>query len=142
MSHLDCILKLQVNSSVLLYVSLFKYMIFTLSLLTTPDTWYLFGVVVAVFLREPSQIAMLTIDTWQIVNQEFNTINFCPLFSSDSGFAAGIYTTNSPEACRYVADNCKANIIVVENHKQLQKILQVRPRINKNKTFERDTQHA
>lgn len=42
-----------------------------------------------------------------------------------SGLAVGIYTTNSPEACQYVADNCKANIIVVENHKQLQKILQV-----------------
>ncbi|XP_056893650.1 long-chain-fatty-acid--CoA ligase ACSBG2 isoform X2 [Takifugu flavidus] len=41
------------------------------------------------------------------------------------GFAVGIYTTNSPEACQYVAENCKANIIVVENHKQLQKILQV-----------------
>lgn len=38
----------------------------------------------------------------------------------------GIYTTNSADACRYVAENCKANIIVVENHKQLQKILQVR----------------
>lgn len=37
----------------------------------------------------------------------------------------GIYTTNSPEACQYVAENCRANIIVVENHKQLQKILQV-----------------
>lgn len=60
------------------------YHFYTLSLLTTPDTWYLFGVVVAVFLREPSQIAMLNIDTWQIVNQEFNklvTINICPLFS-------------------------------------------------------------
>uniref|UniRef100_A0A8C6M974 Long-chain-fatty-acid--CoA ligase ACSBG2 n=1 Tax=Nothobranchius furzeri TaxID=105023 RepID=A0A8C6M974_NOTFU len=42
------------------------------------------------------------------------------------GFAVGIYTTNSPEACQYVAENSKANIIVVENHKQLQKILQVR----------------
>lgn len=41
------------------------------------------------------------------------------------GFAVGIYTTNSPEACQYVADNCQANILVVENHKQLQKILQV-----------------
>uniref|UniRef100_A0A673A5U3 Long-chain-fatty-acid--CoA ligase ACSBG2 n=1 Tax=Sphaeramia orbicularis TaxID=375764 RepID=A0A673A5U3_9TELE len=45
------------------------------------------------------------------------------------GFAVGIYTTNSPEACQYVAENCKANIIVVENHKQLQKILQVRKQI-------------
>ncbi|XP_061680046.1 long-chain-fatty-acid--CoA ligase ACSBG2 isoform X4 [Syngnathoides biaculeatus] len=41
------------------------------------------------------------------------------------GFAVGIYTTNSPVACQYVAENCKANVIVVENHKQLQKILQI-----------------
>ncbi|XP_062250977.1 long-chain-fatty-acid--CoA ligase ACSBG2 isoform X1 [Platichthys flesus] len=41
------------------------------------------------------------------------------------GFGVGVYTTNSPEACQYVAENCKANVIVVENHKQLQKILQV-----------------
>ncbi|KAG2466574.1 ACBG2 ligase, partial [Polypterus senegalus] len=40
------------------------------------------------------------------------------------GFAVGIYTTNSPEACHYVAHNCEANILMVENHKQLTKILQ------------------
>uniref|UniRef100_A0A665WGQ3 Long-chain-fatty-acid--CoA ligase ACSBG2 n=1 Tax=Echeneis naucrates TaxID=173247 RepID=A0A665WGQ3_ECHNA len=45
------------------------------------------------------------------------------------GFAVGIYTTNSPEACQYVAENCKANIIVVENHKQLQKILQIEDKL-------------
>ncbi|XP_037325581.2 long-chain-fatty-acid--CoA ligase ACSBG2 [Pungitius pungitius] len=45
------------------------------------------------------------------------------------GFAVGIYTTNSPEACQYVADNSKANVIVVENHKQLQKILQVEDKL-------------
>uniref|UniRef100_A0A8C1IQ10 Long-chain-fatty-acid--CoA ligase ACSBG2 n=1 Tax=Cyprinus carpio TaxID=7962 RepID=A0A8C1IQ10_CYPCA len=45
------------------------------------------------------------------------------------GFAVGIYTTNSPEACQYVAENCQANILVVENHKQLQKILQVQDRL-------------
>ncbi|XP_056270987.1 long-chain-fatty-acid--CoA ligase ACSBG2 [Pseudoliparis swirei] len=45
------------------------------------------------------------------------------------GFAVGIYTTNSPEACQYVADNSKANILVVENHKQLQKILQVEDKL-------------
>lgn len=43
----------------------------------------------------------------------------------DRGFAVGIYTTNSAEACQYVAENCQANILVVENNKQLQKILQV-----------------
>ena len=41
------------------------------------------------------------------------------------GLAAGIYATNNPEACHFVADNCKANIIVVENQKQLDKILEV-----------------
>ncbi|XP_048845362.1 long-chain-fatty-acid--CoA ligase ACSBG2-like isoform X2 [Brienomyrus brachyistius] len=45
------------------------------------------------------------------------------------GLAVGIYTTNSPEACQYVAENCRASIIVVENHKQLQKILQVQDKL-------------
>ncbi|XP_072295184.1 long-chain-fatty-acid--CoA ligase ACSBG2-like [Eucyclogobius newberryi] len=45
------------------------------------------------------------------------------------GFGVGIYTTNSPDACLYVADNCKTNVIVVENHEQLQKILQVEDRL-------------
>ncbi|KAM4628692.1 long-chain-fatty-acid--CoA ligase ACSBG2 isoform 2-T2 [Polymixia lowei] len=45
------------------------------------------------------------------------------------GFAVGIYTTNSSEACQYVAENCKANILIVENHKQLQKILPIQDRL-------------
>ncbi|NXY20577.1 ACBG2 ligase, partial [Atrichornis clamosus] len=45
------------------------------------------------------------------------------------GFAVGIYTTNSPEACHYVAENCSANVIVVENHKQLLKILEIEDRL-------------
>lgn len=45
------------------------------------------------------------------------------------GLAAGIYTTNSAEACQYVADNCEANVLVVENHKQLLKILQVKDQL-------------
>ncbi|XP_064031195.1 long-chain-fatty-acid--CoA ligase ACSBG2 isoform X2 [Pogoniulus pusillus] len=45
------------------------------------------------------------------------------------GFAVGIYTTNSPEACHYVADNCSANVLVVENHKQLQKILEIQHKL-------------
>jgi long-chain-fatty-acid--CoA ligase ACSBG len=39
------------------------------------------------------------------------------------GFSVGIYTTNSSDACKYIADNCKANIIVVEDDKQLEKVL-------------------
>ncbi|KAM8885391.1 long-chain-fatty-acid--CoA ligase ACSBG2-like isoform 2-T2 [Spinachia spinachia] len=42
------------------------------------------------------------------------------------GLATGIYTTNSPEACQYVAANSEANILVVENHKQLVKVLQIK----------------
>ncbi|XP_048584114.1 long-chain-fatty-acid--CoA ligase ACSBG2 isoform X2 [Nematostella vectensis] len=45
------------------------------------------------------------------------------------GFAVGIYTTNSPEACHFVADNCNANVIVVENKAQLSKILKVWDRL-------------
>ena len=41
------------------------------------------------------------------------------------GVPAGIYETNNPEGCHFVAHNCKANIIVVENQKQLDKILEV-----------------
>ena len=39
------------------------------------------------------------------------------------GIAAGIYTTNGPEACKYVARHSQAVVIVVENQEQLNKIL-------------------
>jgi hypothetical protein len=45
------------------------------------------------------------------------------------GFASGIYTTNNAEACHYVAENSRCNIIVVENDTQLQKILKVWDRL-------------
>ncbi|XP_017307775.1 long-chain-fatty-acid--CoA ligase ACSBG2 isoform X2 [Ictalurus punctatus] len=45
------------------------------------------------------------------------------------GLAVGIYTTNSPEACHYVAYSCEANVLVVENDKQLAKILQVKDQL-------------
>lgn len=38
----------------------------------------------------------------------------------------GIYTTNSPSAVQYVAQNADCNILVVENDSQLQKVLKVR----------------
>ena len=53
-----------------------------------------------------------------IINIQFISYHF-------RGLAVGIYATNSPEACQYVAENCKANVLVVENNAQLQKILQV-----------------
>ena len=42
-----------------------------------------------------------------------------------SGLSTGIYTTNSPEACYFILDDSKANIVVVEDQKQLDKILEV-----------------
>ncbi|XP_077571558.1 long-chain-fatty-acid--CoA ligase ACSBG2-like [Stigmatopora nigra] len=45
------------------------------------------------------------------------------------GLATGIYTTNKPEACRDVAANSKANVIVVENQVQLDKILKVKDQL-------------
>ena len=50
------------------------------------------------------------------------------------GLATGIYPTNSAEACRYVLDNCRANIVVVEDEKQLAKILAVRDGLPSLKT--------
>ncbi|XP_042330384.1 long-chain-fatty-acid--CoA ligase ACSBG1 isoform X2 [Sceloporus undulatus] len=41
------------------------------------------------------------------------------------GIVTGIYTTSSPEACHYIAHDCRANVIVVENQKQLDKITQI-----------------
>ncbi|XP_048887296.1 long-chain-fatty-acid--CoA ligase ACSBG1 isoform X2 [Brienomyrus brachyistius] len=45
------------------------------------------------------------------------------------GIMTGIYATNSPEACHYIASDCEANVIVVENRRQLDKILQVKGRM-------------
>lgn len=42
------------------------------------------------------------------------------------GFPAGIYTTNSPEQCHYIAEHAEANVVVVENDFQLEKFLEVR----------------
>ena len=36
-----------------------------------------------------------------------------------------MYVTNVPEACWYVLNDCEANVVIVENQKQLDKILQV-----------------
>jgi len=45
------------------------------------------------------------------------------------GFGTGIYTTNSPEACHYCAEKSYADIIVVEDKKQLDKILSIKDRL-------------
>jgi len=42
------------------------------------------------------------------------------------GFAVGMYTTNNPDACHHCLDQSNANICVVEDDKQLQKILKIK----------------
>lgn len=49
------------------------------------------------------------------------------------GISVGIYTTNSAEACYYCAENSRANIIVVQDDKQLEKIQEIRHRLPKLK---------
>ena len=48
------------------------------------------------------------------------------------GIAAGIYTTNLPEACYYVSDHSKAKVVVVEGAKQLEKYLEISSRLTEN----------
>jgi len=42
------------------------------------------------------------------------------------GLSCGIYTTNSPQACKYIAEDSRVNIMVVEDEKQLDKVLAIR----------------
>jgi long-chain-fatty-acid--CoA ligase ACSBG len=42
------------------------------------------------------------------------------------GIAAGIYSTNGPEACKYIVNHANATIVVCEGEKQLEKFLQHR----------------
>jgi len=43
-----------------------------------------------------------------------------------NSMATGIYSTNSPEMCKYMVNHSNTNIIVVEDNSQLQKILAVK----------------
>lgn len=42
-----------------------------------------------------------------------------------SGVASGMYATNSAEACKFICQDCKASIAVVEDQIQLDKFLKV-----------------
>ncbi|HVX38717.1 MAG TPA: AMP-binding protein [Gemmatimonadaceae bacterium] len=42
------------------------------------------------------------------------------------GVPAGIYTTNTPEQCQYIADHCEARVAFVEDEEQLAKFLRIR----------------
>jgi long-chain-fatty-acid--CoA ligase ACSBG len=45
------------------------------------------------------------------------------------GLGVGIYTTNSSSACQYILEDCKANLVVVDNVRQLEKILECRSQL-------------
>ena len=42
------------------------------------------------------------------------------------GLSVGIYLTSNSDTCQYIAHDCQANIIVVENDYQMNKILTCR----------------
>ena len=47
-----------------------------------------------------------------------------------SCISAGIYTTNNPEACFYISNHSKAEIVVVEGNKQLEKYTQMKEKLS------------
>ena len=51
---------------------------------------------------------------------EWHISNLAAIFSG--GFATGIYPTNGADACKYILEHSKCNILVVEDQKQLYKI--------------------
>lgn len=51
-----------------------------------------------------------------------STINF-------SGIISGIYTTNSPEACHHILESSRANILIVDDEKQMEKILKIKHKL-------------
>ena len=61
-------------------------------------------------------------------NPEWHISNIAAVVAG--GLATGIYTTNSPDAVRYVAEHSRANILVVENQEQLDKISTFREKLD------------
>jgi len=51
------------------------------------------------------------------------------------GIGAGMYTTNSPEACQYIVEHSGARVVVCENQKQVDKFLEVQKQMPKLKTI-------
>ena len=51
---------------------------------------------------------------------EWMIADLAAIFSG--GFATGIYPTNGPDACKYILEHSKCNILVVEDQKQLDKV--------------------
>jgi long-chain-fatty-acid--CoA ligase ACSBG len=58
---------------------------------------------------------------------EWFLANLATIFAG--GLSAGIYPTNNPSACRYIMENCRANVLIVEDEKQLAKFLPFRDQL-------------
>ncbi|CAM9369790.1 unnamed protein product, partial [Hapterophycus canaliculatus] len=54
---------------------------------------------------------------------------------SAGGIAAGIYTSNLPEACQYITNHSEAEVVVVENAAQLSKFVGVSSRLKSVKAI-------
>ncbi|KAK7077908.1 catalytic activity protein [Halocaridina rubra] len=55
---------------------------------------------------------------------EWVIANFGAIYAG--GLSAGVYPTSTPDACKHVADNCKAQILVLEDKACINKFLAVR----------------
>merc|ERR550517_1787476 len=66
-------------------------------------------------------------------NPEWHISNIAAVVAG--GLATGIYTTNSPDAVRYVAEHSRANIMVLENEEQLAKVEQFRDKLENLETI-------
>jgi long-subunit acyl-CoA synthetase (AMP-forming) len=51
------------------------------------------------------------------------------------GLPAGVYTTNTPEQCHYIAEHAEAVVAIVENQEYLERFLAVRDRLPHLKTI-------
>lgn len=58
---------------------------------------------------------------------EWSIVDMAAIYAG--GCPAGIYTTNSADQCRYIAEHAEARVAVVENAAQLAKFLEVRERL-------------
>jgi long-chain-fatty-acid--CoA ligase ACSBG len=102
----------------------------------TTWTWKEYKVNVNNFAKALISIGFEKFDTINIIGfnaPEWHFANFGCI--SAGGIAAGMYTTNNPEACKYIAEHSEAKVIVVEGLKQLQKFYTISKSLNNLKAL-------
>ena len=58
-----------------------------------------------------------------------NFFHFLIIFDLFSGIIAGVYTTNSVDSCMHILESSKANIVVVDDAKQMEKIHAIKDKL-------------